>query len=144
MKNTIKRSFLLLLTLPLCGCFPTGQRNTGTAPERVKGFDTDNIVVYETDVKTASVYNAKIHNFAHDELADYFKKMGIKEQQNQSISNEPAEDYSFYKLNNGGSVSLSMHGINYSIENEYAFRYFYTLSNIYVKYYITLFLKCQY
>lgn len=130
MKNTIKRLFLLLLTLPLCGCYPTGLRQNNDVPQRVEGFDTDNIVVYETDVKTASVYNAKIHNFAHDELADYFKKMGIKEQQKQSISNDPAEDYAFYKLNNGGSLSLSMHGINYSIENEYAFRYFYTLSDI--------------
>ena len=79
MKNTIKRLFLLLLTLPLCGCFPTGQRNIGTAPKRVEGFNTDNIIIYETDIKTASVYDAKLRNPAHDELPDFFKEMGIKE-----------------------------------------------------------------
>ena len=53
MKNTIKRLFLLLLTLPLCGCYPTGLRQNNDVPQRVEGFDTDNIVVYETDLFTS-------------------------------------------------------------------------------------------
>lgn len=130
MKNTIKRSFILLLTLPLCGCFPTGQRNIGTAPKRVEGFNTDNIIIYETDIKTASVYDAKLRNPAHDELPDFFKEMGIKEQQKMSYSNNPAEDISIYDLNNSAHVSLGLHGISYSIYDEkFSFQYFADLSH---------------